>query len=68
MKKRLVIEEVAYAERAKILRRQLDDAETSFTSMVQSHEATITKLKDQRQALTLKHQAVAEEMKVSSLT
>jgi hypothetical protein len=68
VKKRLVIEEVAYAERAKILRRQLDDAETSSTSMVQSHEATITKLKDQRQALTLKHQAIAVELKVSSLT
>jgi hypothetical protein len=67
VKNRLVIEEVAYAERAKIIRMQLDDAEYSSTSMVQNHEAVIAKLKDHRQALTLKHQAVVEELKVSGL-
>jgi hypothetical protein len=67
VKNQYVIKEVAYAERAKILRMQLDDAEYSFTSMAQNHEVAIAKLKDQRQALTLKHQDVVEELKVSSL-
>jgi hypothetical protein len=58
--------ELAHAERAKILSKQQEDMKNHCASTIQSYEEKTAQLKENRQTLILKHQAILEELEVSS--
>jgi hypothetical protein len=58
--------ELAHSVRAHTLSKQQDEMKNHCASMIQSYEEKTAQLKENRQNLILKHQAILEELEVSS--